>query len=87
MIDRLDEHHQTEPWKNDVARQCNELTELAAILETTPLGFSKAYQARTVETLRSIVRRVAEFEDLDRQAGRPGRVEMPPIFDHAGREM
>jgi hypothetical protein len=57
-----------EAWKLDVGQECNLLLSLAANLEKNTVGFHvrmQATQNEYADAIRSVVARVAEFEELE----------------------
>lgn len=61
-IESFDEMRQSEPWKNQVAKELNALTARANFVEGDP--YPEDLDREFVAATRSIVQRVAEFEEI-----------------------
>jgi hypothetical protein len=62
LVTKFDERRQSEPWKNEIAKELNILLGRAEYFQETSNDDSdKAAESATI----SIVRRVAEFEEIE----------------------
>lgn len=66
--DETGELHEETVWKLDVGEECNQALHLAELIEQGKVGPFEGLRATAnsiAENLRSLVARVAEFEDLE----------------------